>query len=107
MSGKDMGTVTVSKRVALRAAEYITKNTDGVIAISPRSMLRGPGHGGIRLVRSGDGYTAEINIICRYGINTNELCRKLSSDIRSELEYNMGVPLSRVAVRIDAVERTD
>lgn len=107
-----MGTVTVSKKAALQAAEYIAKNTDGVAEMTDKSkrgdltriLLGKGGPKGVYLIKEADGLNVEIYVICRYGANAANVCKSISASIRSELGDNMGIPIKKVTVRVEGVD---
>ena len=109
---KDLGTVTVSQKAAMQTVEYITKNTDGIVRMAEKSrrgditriFLGSGGTKGVYFNKTEDGFMIEIYVICRYGINAGEVCKKISSEVRSELQENMGIPVSRVIVRVEGVD---
>ena len=109
---KSMGTVTVSKKAALQAAEYIAKNTRGVASMTDRSkrgdisrFFLGKGNPkGVYMIKTDNGFNIEIYVICSYGANAGDICKNISSNARSELEDNMGIPINCVTVRVEGVD---
>ncbi len=106
------GTITVSKKAAMQAAEYIAMNTPGVVRMSEKTkrgditkiLLGTGGTKGVHFTQTPEGFIIEIYVICRYGSNAAQICRNISKSIRAELSGNMGIPIKRVTVRVDGVD---
>ena len=106
-----IGIVTVSERAVMQLVAHITKQYDGVKRLTDKKSGDGITRAikgsrdtkGVYILKSKQGFTLEICIICSYGINTVKLCADITNRIRSELG-EAGFKIKEINVRIMGVE---
>lgn len=108
-----VGTVSVSSRALMQAVHHIVKKTDGIYALSDRSLhdtfhrlaCGNFSSKGVYLTRTAVDVSVLVYVVCEADKNSGKLCRELSEKIKNEISENFGIVLRRVKILIHGIHR--
>ena len=104
----ESGLIDISPNVFAKIAGYATSNCFGVKKICPPSVLEnfaalGKARKGVQVLCKEDSVDIELRIAMVNGVNMQEVCRSIRSEVSYLVEKYTGVKVSDVRIFVDSV----
>jgi len=107
----DLGTITIDPEVIARIAGLTATECYGIVGMAAKSMKDGLVHllkkesltKGVRLHMDDEYLTINLYIIVEYGTNINAIADTLKSNVKYQVEAQVGLPVGEVNIFVEGV----
>ena len=107
----DLGTISIDPEVIAKVAGLAATECYGIVGMAAKSVKDGLVHllkkaslsKGVRLQMNNEHLIINLYIIVEYGTNINAIADTLKSNVKYQVEQQIGLPVGRVNIFVEGV----